>query len=408
MQRAFLFVQEQGNRHAPAALAGDAPIGTILNHAVNTRLPPVRNPGHLFDFVERPGAQASLVHTDKPLRRGAENNRRLVAPAVRVAVLQRLFMQQRTALLQHFNHMRISLEHMLAGKQLCVRQKLAITADRVVDFEFVATADHIVVLPVTGGGVHTAGAGFGRDMLAKNNWHLAHIKRVLQHHTFQVAASHRGDHAVVADAPAQHGTFEQRLGQQQAFLVRAIRLHYDIFQLRMHGHGTIGRERPRRGGPDHQRQRAMAVLADHVLHTREQRGLIGNGETHIDGRRGLVLILYFRFGQGRAAVDAPMHRLVTLVDMAIGHNAPELTQDVGLNLEIHREVRLIPVTQYSETLEVFTLAVHLFGGILAAGLAERGRIGFLTSLANLFFHLQFNWQAVAIPARHIGRVITRE
>ena len=53
--------------------------------------------------AQRRVAQAVLLHADEPLRRGAEDDRRLVPPAVRIAVAQRLVVQQRAARLEHLD-----------------------------------------------------------------------------------------------------------------------------------------------------------------------------------------------------------------------------------------------------------------------------------------------------------------
>ncbi len=97
MQFARFLVREQRQRHAPHALARDAPVGTAGDHAVDALLAPARCPLDLADLGERRGAQACLFHADEPLRRRAEDHRRLVAPAVRIAVAERLVMQQRAA-----------------------------------------------------------------------------------------------------------------------------------------------------------------------------------------------------------------------------------------------------------------------------------------------------------------------
>jgi hypothetical protein len=86
MQLAGLAMREQRQRHAPAALARDAPVGTAGDHAGDALLAPVGHPVHLADLAQRGLAQAGLLHADEPLRRGAEDHRRLVAPAVRIAV----------------------------------------------------------------------------------------------------------------------------------------------------------------------------------------------------------------------------------------------------------------------------------------------------------------------------------
>ena len=66
--------------------------GTPGDHSVQTRLAPARDEFGLGDGFQRSLAQGStlpglLVHADEPLRGGAIDQRRLVPPAVHVAVM---------------------------------------------------------------------------------------------------------------------------------------------------------------------------------------------------------------------------------------------------------------------------------------------------------------------------------
>src|SRR5690349_22413871 len=100
MQLLRLLVYEQRDGHAPRALARQAPVGPVLDHVENALLAPGRKPLHLLDVAQCVRTQSLLVHADEPLRRGAEDHRRLVAPAMWIAVSDGLVLQQPSALLQ--------------------------------------------------------------------------------------------------------------------------------------------------------------------------------------------------------------------------------------------------------------------------------------------------------------------
>src|SRR6185437_12294259 len=68
--------------------------GPILDHSSDTLLAPGRRPPHPLDVAQRVRAQILLIHADEPLRRGAEDQRTLVSPAVRVAVAIGLVMPE--------------------------------------------------------------------------------------------------------------------------------------------------------------------------------------------------------------------------------------------------------------------------------------------------------------------------
>ena len=136
----------------------------------------------------------------------------------------------------------------------------------------------------------------------------------------------------------------------------------------------------------------------------EQPLLVEHLEAHVDGVGLLVLVLHLRLGQRRAAIGAPVNRLVAFDHMAVGHDPPERTDDVGLEPVVHGQVRIVPVPQHAQAHEVRALAVHLLAGIVAARLAEIGGADLSAGLAHLLLHLQFDGQPVAVPARHIGRI----
>jgi hypothetical protein len=119
MQLAGLFLHEQRDRHAPGALARDAPVRAILDHAGDALLAPGRGPLRFADVAQRMRAQILLVHADEPLRRGAENHGRLVPPAMRVAVSERHVMHQATTLFQQLDDDRVGLVDLQAGYERC-------------------------------------------------------------------------------------------------------------------------------------------------------------------------------------------------------------------------------------------------------------------------------------------------
>src|SRR5262249_33078141 len=71
----------------------------------------------------------------------------------------------------------------------------------------------------------------------------------------------------------------------------------------------------------------------------------------------------------------------------------------------HREIRIAPAAENAETLEVALVLLDIACGVLAAPLAELRR-GDLSLAAEFLFHLGFNGQAVAIPARDIGSAMS--
>ena len=123
---------------------------------------------------------------------------------------------------------------------------------------------------------------------------------------------------------------------------------------------------------------------------------------HVDGWRHLVPVLDLGLGQGGRAVETPVHRLHALVQVPVVDDAGQRAQHVCLVAGIQGAVGMIPVAQHTKPLEVFPLQVDLAQGVFPALPAERGRVHLVAHLADLFFHLVFDGQTVAIPARHVG------
>src|SRR5690349_5765340 len=118
------------DRHAPGALARDAPVGPALKHAADALAPPRRDPLHLVDGFERAEAQLVFFHRDEPLLGGAEDHRALAAPAVRVAVRELVFLEQRVTVVELLEDRRVGLEDALALKVARLSGEPPLVVDR--------------------------------------------------------------------------------------------------------------------------------------------------------------------------------------------------------------------------------------------------------------------------------------
>src|SRR5215217_7060861 len=84
-------VNEDSDRHAPGALAGDHPIRPRLDHAADAIAALRRYPVDLVDRGERLLAKAmrrAIAHGNEPLRGIAEDDRLLRAPGMGILVLE--------------------------------------------------------------------------------------------------------------------------------------------------------------------------------------------------------------------------------------------------------------------------------------------------------------------------------
>jgi hypothetical protein len=166
MQIARRLVQEERQRHAPVALPADAPVGTVRDHVVQPGAAVLGIERGGVDRVERGlaqraagwidgedarGRRVGLVHAHEPLRRGAVDHRRLVPPAVRVAVREGGAVEQAAGGAQRLDDLRVRLPDVLAAKQRQRRLVDAVALHRVedrVDREAVRAARVEVLDPV--------------------------------------------------------------------------------------------------------------------------------------------------------------------------------------------------------------------------------------------------------------------
>ena len=322
-------------------------------------------------------------------------------PAVRVGVLVLLAVQQHPTLLQQFDDAGIGFHHVLAGKVLGFRQEHAVASHRIVDIQLVLLAHHEVILAVSRGSVHRAGTGFSGDVIAENDRHLPLQEAVLQQLIFQRSALAATQHLDLFQAEAPGTGLSQLLGQQQC---PALPFDQHIIQLRMQAHRHIGRQCPGCGGPDRHRDLTAVVGATGGIES----GGVHCGKRHIDGGGVLVLILHLGLGQGRTAVHAPMHWLEALVHMAVIDNTRQRAHDIGLELEVHGQVGIEPVPDDTHADKIGTLAIDLSGSVVTAFFAKLLRAHLDARFTHLLLDIEFNGQAVTVPARHIGGIEARQ
>ncbi len=345
------------------------------------------------------------LHADEPLLGGAEDHRVVAAPAVRVRVRQLLHAQQRARFLQKLDHDGVAFPHRLADQVVRQVSRRAFRAEesarrihRTKRRDAVLLPDGVVFLSVSGRGVHRPGALFQRHVVGQDAHRIALEKRMAEHRAFDPRALKRRDRLVVA--PAQF--FRRHLHQVRRHQVhRARHVHRRVLVARIVGDRHVRRDGPRRGGPDQPVDVAAGERRIDRRRVRRQR------EPHPDRRAGVVGVLHFRFGQRRAVLDAPVHRLEALVHVAAIQEIHERAGDHGLILRAHREIRIFPAAQHAQALEILPLDVDILLRVLAAGAADLHRRHLRLLRPELVIDLDLDGQAVAIPARNVGRIEAR-
>ena len=171
----------------------------------------------------------------------------------------------------------------------------------------------------------------------------------------------------------------------------------DVVEFGIDVQGLVRGNRPGGRRPDHREAGLFKFHAEDRFDTFLL--VFGEFEGDVDRRARLVLVFHFGFGQCGLAVKAPVHGLETAVDVALFHDVLQGTDFVCFRVEAHRAVRIVPIAEHAQTLEVGALQIDLFrcvGAGKTLGLVD-GKV-----LPVELFDLDFDRHAVAVPARNVG------
>ena len=180
---AAVLAVEHGDRQTPAALTRNAPVGAVADHGNHAILAPRGQP---LDVFAR-GDRLILEGLDRaePLRRGAEDNRALAAPAVRIAVGENLGGEQCARFLQIGDDLLVGdiIAHPRVLARVCGLIASVVHGDDEVDL--VAAAGLIVIRAEAGGGVDAARAGVHCDIIRADKQGIALQEGVLRGHILE-------------------------------------------------------------------------------------------------------------------------------------------------------------------------------------------------------------------------------
>ncbi len=270
-------------------------------------------------------------------RRREEDHRVVTAPAMRVLMRERFPMPQASALRERLDDLRVGIEHALAAEQLHGFEEVPGRSDRRVDLESVLHAGVEVVGAVTRRSVDGPGARVERDVVTEHAERRPRVERMLEADVFQLLALHLRDRWTERFPGDARDSRRERLRDDHGTSVDLVRR---VVELGMERDRQVRRNRPRRRRPDQDRHGASREFGDAL---REFiRALGRERELHVDRRRRVILVFDFRFRERGAAVNAPVHRLLALVDQPLLDEPAERPRDGGLVAEIHRQVRARP------------------------------------------------------------------
>ena len=96
-----------------------------------------------------------------------------------------------------------------------------------------------------------------------------------------------------------------------------------------------------------------------------------------------------------------MHRFLAFGEITVLQDLTEGAHNLRLDLKVHSQIGVVPITQHPQTDKTCFLNRHLFFRVLSTQCTET-RSGDVLAM-ELFYH-QFDGQTMAVPARHIWGV----
>ena len=385
-----LLADPDGQRRAPVALAGQAPVHDVLQEVAHAAFLDVV--GHPVDgAVVAHQLVAHGGHADEPRGAGVIEQRRVTAPAEGIVVRKGQSGQKQPAPAQVLDHLFVDLLGAFArpGRAL---HELALRVHQLHEGKLVVAAHARVVLAERRGDVHDAGAVGQRHIVVADHVPalfagIAHALEAVERlvgHAAELGALHGLEHLALVRLLAKDGV-QKRLRQDVGLPVQ---LELTVVLMRVDAQGYVGGKCPRRGGPG------------------ENKGILT--AYHFEADRGrnvadlLVALRDLVAGKRGAAAGAVGHDLEALVEQALfpdlleappfGLDIVILVGDVGV---LHIRPEGHAVGHFLPLVLVLPHALFALGdeGLDAVGLDLR-----LAVQAQQLFHLQLHRQAVGVPA----------
>ncbi len=249
---------------------------------------------------------------------------------------------------------------------------------------------------MAGGGVHATCSRFQGDMVAQDDQRIPFIERMPAALVFQVPGFEIGQDTVIGDAEDRHAGLHQVPSQDQDLPVTG----FDgrIVEIRMKGHGQVGRQGPGSGSPDHHGNLPPGQLRGNI------RRIVLQRKFNVHRGRGLIVVFNFGLGKGGLAAAAPVDRLLAAKQAAVQGELAALSGDGRLVAVVHGQVGIVPLAHDTEALELVSLDVDELLGVSPTTAANLGLCHLLFFGPELLVHIVFDGQTMAVPTRNVGGV----
>ena len=386
---AGLLVAPDRQRAAPVTVPADGPVAGVLQPLAEAPLLDVGgHPGHLGIGAEH--LLLDRVDLHEPRGDRTIDERGIVAPAVRIIVLDGAAMDELALGFQAGHDVRVGVLHITPRVVRDVLREPALGVDGADPGHAVGRAGDGVVFAETRRDMHDAGAVLGAHVVGADHAERAFGRLVLEIREERGVTQSGEVGALIALQDLRHSVglvirMEPGLGQDE--LVVAV-LHLHVVDVGTGREGHVRRQRPRRGRPGQDAGLRVVFQA----------------EPDGDGRVGdfLVALVRLEVRQRGGAARAVRQDLVALVDQAL---VPQLAEHPPDGLHVVHVHRAVAVAEIHPTAHALHDGLPLFRVTqhdAAAGLVELVDAVVLDLLLagqlQLLLHLVFDRQAVAVPA----------
>src|SRR6185503_16399665 len=137
-----------------------------------------------------------------------------------------------------------------------------------------------------------------------------------------------------------------------------------VFKIRMNGDAEVCRQRPGRRGPD---QHENFSTSERRI---DERRIALQRKLHVDRWARVLMIFNFSFRERRLVLDAPVNRTRAFVNPATFDKPREHPCSFGFVVVRHREIRVVPLAENSESFEVASLALQRVLSVFTASATE--------------------------------------
>ena len=391
--RAAAFAGPYRERRSPVAFAAESPVDHALEEIAHPAfLDIVRDP------VDAPVEPDQLIldrrHFNEPALAGIIDQRRVAAPAERIAVFKRKRCEQRPLLFQIFQDLRIRILH----KHPVERRSAAHAApgiNQLQERKIVRLADAVVVFTERQRDVHDSGSGIQRYVIIRDDsvtGLASEVHREVKQRPVGLSDQLRAkDFLQDLDVVAENLP-DQRFREQ---VFGSVLLDIRIFKIRVYAESRIGGKRPRSRGPRQDRNIRFLIQIE-----------LGDGGSFLNV---LVSLRHLVACQGGPAAGAVRHDLIALIQETLLMDLlerPPLRFDV---IVVVGDIGILHVRPESDPVR----HVLPFGLVLPDRFLALFHEGLDTILFDLLLsvqpevalHLQLDRKAMGIPAGFSQHVV---